>query len=237
MLSQTSVYFCQTTVEAITVKPDKSVLLQNSRNWSHSSAEKKRPCLLESSEALCPKLSWSRDWCKIILVRKFSRLPLFSEISGTIKNSIALWEMTFHSFYLQCNVQKSNQRIIWINEAVCPSLQRRHSPQHHAHAEEAWWWMEERREPSGWGRGRALHSQMNLWGAASNYRFTPSSSVCCSDCKMSALITQRGYNLTGSNRISLFSDAQVCAHVPCWRVPKYSKMHEGNLLNFSRRWC
>lgn len=60
-LSQTTVYFCQTTVELITVKQDKCC----SRNWSHSSAEKKRPCLFESSEALCPKLSWSWDWCKI----------------------------------------------------------------------------------------------------------------------------------------------------------------------------
>lgn len=57
-----TVYLCQAGVELITVKQDKSVLLQNGRNWSHSSAEKKRPCL---SEALSPKLSWSWDWCEI----------------------------------------------------------------------------------------------------------------------------------------------------------------------------
>lgn len=131
-LSQMTVYFCQTTVELITVKQDKSVLLQNSRNWSHSRKEKALFTWIIWS--LCPKLSWSWDWCKTNPGEKIQQVT--SVFCGTIKNSITLREMTFHSFNLQCNTPKSNQRIIWINEAVCPSL---HSQPLHAHAEEAWW--------------------------------------------------------------------------------------------------
>lgn len=113
-------------------------------------AQKSKGLVYLNHRKLCAQ-NWAGAYIdvKLILVRKFSRLPQFSEKSGTIKNSLALWEMSFHPFYLQRNMQKSNQRVIWINEAVCPSLQRRRSPActwrrpphpHAEGAEVAWWW-------------------------------------------------------------------------------------------------
>lgn len=141
------------------------MLLQNSRNWSHSSAEKKRPCLFKSSEAWGPKLSWSLDWCKINPGEKIQQV---TSIFWDKWNNKEFYRSPGNDFPLlfssmqYAEIESKDNLNKWGRLSIPAEAAQ---PTHHAQAEEAWWV-----DGGGWGRGRVVHSRLNLClrgGAAS----------------------------------------------------------------------
>lgn len=133
----------------------------------------------QNRKGLVDSLIWSRDWRKINPGEKIQQVTSIFWDKWNNKELHLSPGNDFPPFYLQSNMQKSNQRIIWINEVVCPSLQR----------------------PDGGGGQAGTFTAEAVSSGGGSRHPTTGLTPAPQTVQMATLIPQRDYNLT--DRISL----------------------------------